>query len=382
MNAENIKTATTTEATQATTAADMEAVKTMGRAAYMPMPSEMELVTVADLLDLDIAVPGYQRGYEWTKKQEDLLADSLQRGIPLPPVIVARIHRPDGTAVLLLTDGLQRTTALRNITEACGTSEEGAALMEKIYECRAWVLYIDCADADEAATLFVRYNNGSPLSGVQRQKAKLPAAKLAIVAPYTEALKRFSFSKLGKVTPDVAAVMLAGAAVAMTDESAKDKASTSGASASKLVANAATVPALERMPGFSAAIEAVANIEDRAARALWATPARLVPLCMAAEKARATVYEVAHMLETFNPESGKLATVVHKGKPYESSVSEAFSDRSNAAKATAARRDVLLAALTGKLFSKGGKGKAAKTTAAEQAAQAATAAAIRGMLEG
>lgn len=372
MNAENIKTTTATEAITTTTA----------RAAYEPMPSEMELVTVADLLNLDVAIPDYQRGYQWTAKQEELLADSLQRGIPLPPVIVARIPRPDGAEALLLIDGLQRTTALRNITEACGKSEEGAAKMAEIDECRAWVLYINCQDADEAATLFVRYNNGSPLSGVQRQKAALPAAKLAIVAPYTEALKRFGFAKLGKVTPDTAAVMLAGAAVAMTDESAKDKASTSGASASKLVASAATVPELERMPGFAAAIEAIASLEDRATRAIWATPARLVPLCMAAEKARATTDEVTTMLEAFSPESGKLATVVHKGKPTEVSVSEAFSDRSNAAKATAARRDVLLAALTGKLFSKGGKGKAAKTTAAEVAAQAATAAAIRGMLEG
>ena len=349
---------------------------------YEPMPSEMVQITVADLLDLNVGIPGYQRGYEWKKSQEELLADSFRRGVPMPPVIVARIHRPDGTAVLLLTDGLQRTTALRNITEACGTTEEGAAMMEEILEAPVWVLYIDCADADEAATLFVRYNNGSPLSGVQRQKAALPAAKLAIVAPYTDALKRFGFSKLGKVTPDTAAVMLAAAAVAMVDEGSKDKASTSGASASKLVANAATVPALERMPGFSAAIEAVANIEDKATRAIWATPARLVPLCMAAEKARSTTAEVSAMLEAFSPESGKLATVVHKGKPSEVSVSEAFSDRSNAAKATAARRDVLLAALTDKLFAKGGKGKAAKTAAAEQAAQAATAAAIRGMLEG
>lgn len=376
MNAENIKT-TTTEAAQAPAE-----VVTVGRKAYQPMPSGMELVTVADLLDLNVAIPDYQRGYQWTTKQEELLADSLQRGIPLPPVIVARIPRPDGGEALLLIDGLQRTTALRNITEACGTTEEGAAKMAEIDECRAWVLYIDCADADEAATLFVRYNNGSPLSGVQRQKAALPAAKLAIVAPYTAALKRFGFAKLGKVTPDTAAVMLAAAAVAMVDESSKDKASTSGASASKLVASAATVPALERMPGFTAAIEAVASLEDRAVRALWATPARLVPLCMAAEKARATVHEIAHVLETFNPEDGRLATIVHKGKPAEVSVSEAFSDRSNAAKATAARRDVLLAALTGKLFSKGGKSKAGKTVAAEQAAQAATAAAIRGMLEG
>lgn len=372
MNAENIK----------TTAADIEAAKTMGRKAYTPMPSEMELVTVADLLNLNVAIPGYQREYQWTEAQEKSLADSLRRGIPLPPVIVARIPRPDGGEELLLIDGRQRTTALRNITEACGTTDEGAAKMAEIDECRAWVLYVNCQDADEAAVLFVRYNNGSPLSGVQRQKAALPAAKLAIVAPYTEALKRFGFAKLGKVTPDTAAVMLAAAAVAMVDESAKDKASTSGASASKLVASAATVPALERMPGFTAAIEAVANIEDKAKRAIWATPARLIPLCMASEKARATVDEVAQMLETFNAESGKLATVVHKGKPSEVSVSEAFSDRSNAAKATAARRDVLLAALTGKLFSKGGKGKAVKTIAAEQAAQAATAAAIRGMLEG
>lgn len=370
MNAENIKTATTTTTTETTT-----------RAAYQPMPSEMELVTVADLLNLDVAIPDYQRGYQWTTKQEELLADSLQRGIPLPPVIVARIPRPDGAEALLLIDGLQRTTALRNITEACGTTEEGAAKMAEIDECRAWVLYINCQDADEAATLFVRYNNGSPLSGVQRQKAALPAAKLAIVAPYTAALKRFGFAKLGKVTPDTAAVMLASAAIAMIDEASKDKASTSGASASKLVASAATVPALERMQGFAAAIEAVAMIDDKAKRAIWATPARLVPLCMAAEKARATVDEVSAMLETFSPESGKLATVVHKGKPTEVSVSEAFSDRSNAAKATAARRDVLLAALTGKLFAKGGKGKG-KTVAAEQAAQAATAAAIRGMLEG
>lgn len=375
MSAENIKTTTTTTEAITTTAAP-------ARLPYQPMPSELVQVTVADLLDLDVAVPGYQRGYEWRKAQEDLLADSLRRGVPMPPVIVARIYKPDGTAVLLLIDGLQRTTALRNITEGCGTSPEGAALMEQIYECPVWVLYIDCADADEAATLFVRYNNGSPLSGVQRQKAALPASKLAIVAPYTEALRRFDFVKLGKVTPDVAAVMLAGAAVAMTDEGAKDKASTSGASASKLVASAATVPELERMPGFAAAIEAIASLEDKATRAIWATPARLVPLCMAAEKARATAEEVGAMLEAFSPESGKLATVVHKGKPSEVSVSEAFSDRSNAAKATAARRDVLLAALTGKLFSKGGKGKAAKTTAAEQAAQAATAAAIRGMLEG
>lgn len=354
---ENKTTTATTEAAQDAAAE----VKTM--------TSSMELVTVGEVLDRDFLVPTFQRPFQWKTSQIDLLCDSLMKGIPLPAIIIARITFPDGHVELLLIDGVQRTTALRKLVEGCDTSEAGQTALEAILSGSIWIMYVDCPTLEMAAELFVRYNNGAALSGAQRNKADLPPVKLEAVAPYIKRLGEFNFTKLGKVTPDTAAIMLAAAAVSVINADYKDKASTSGASAAKVLKAAPRIPALERMEGFNAAISAVAKTEDKAKRALWASPARLVPLAMAAEAVKADEAALSKLIDGANMESAESVTVVHKGKTDTTTVSAAFADKSNAAKATAARRDAIAHLLT-------------KADKGEAAAVKATAAALAGMVKG
>lgn len=47
--------------------------------------SEIELLPVKELLGRDFSIPGYQRGYRWTKRQVDDLLDDILEFMDKPP---------------------------------------------------------------------------------------------------------------------------------------------------------------------------------------------------------------------------------------------------------------------------------------------------------
>lgn len=310
------------------------------------LPSTMEKVTVADFFDRDFLVPEFQRGYMWDEKQERELLDSINTGVPLPPVIMGRVKNDKGEDVDLLIDGVQRYNALKALQRGTASEvQENWILGADIY-----IMVVECGTVAIAAKLFVKYNNGRVLAAAQRNKAKLDPVKLEVLSSYTPALKRFGGTKVGKVTYDVLGVMLAAAALSMTNADYKDTAATTSAPCNKALERCPRFPCLDDMAGFKAALEAVANLDDKSLRATWAAPVRLVPLCMAAQRAKANAEAVSAVIKRFNVDDTRTALVCHKGKTSNVKVCDAFADRGNGAKPTSVRRDVMFAYFNGSLI--------------------------------
>lgn len=313
---------------------------------FKKLPSTMEKVTVGDFFDRDFLVPEFQREYMWDEKQEKELLDSIETGVPLPAVIMGRVKNDQGKDVDLLIDGVQRYNALKAIQRAA-TSE---AQENKILDADIYIMVVECGTVATAAKLFVKYNNGKVLAAAQRNKAKLDPVKLEVLSSYTPALKRFGGSKVGKVTFDVLGVMLAAAALSMTNADYKDTAATTSAPCNKALEKCPRFPRLDDMAGFKAALDAVANLDDKSLRATWAAPVRLVPLCMAAQRAKADAEAVGAVIKRFNVDDTRMALVCHKGKTGNVKVCDAFADRGNGAKPTSIRRDVMFAYFNGSLI--------------------------------
>lgn len=286
-----------------------------------------------DVAEGVISLPNYQRSFVWEDNQILLLADSVRRGIPLPPVIVAKVGD-----LSLLTDGYQRTTALKQIAE--GIEDEHT---DEFNNAVFFVLEVTCDSAEEAATLFVRYNNGKPLAGIEKSKATLSEATLARLEPYTQGFKAlFGNAKMGKVTPDVAAIMLAGALVS-------DKPATSGVSAGKaLASNGDKIPAWETVEPLVKAVKE-AGYAHKEGLAWWQSPARLVPIVLSAIRKKATAEDVKTMIGGFNAAKGGSVRCVFKhGKKSATetkAIREILADTSNAYKATACRVSLFSALL-------------------------------------
>ena len=299
---------------------------------------EMKQLTIGEYMDNVaegiVSLPNYQRSFVWDEKQVELLADSVRRGIPLPPVIVAKVGD-----LSLLTDGYQRTTALRQIAE--GLEEEHA---EEFNAAIMYALEVTCETAEEAATLFVRYNNGKPLAGIEKSKATLSEATLVRLEPYTKGFKAiFGNAKLGKVTPDVAAIMLAGALVS-------DKPATSGVSAGKaLAAYGDKIPAWETVEPIVKAVKE-AGYNHKEGLAYWQSPARLVPIVLSAVRKQATAEDVTTMIDSFDIGKGGSVRCQYKsGKKYQTEtkrIKDILADTSNAYKATACRVSLFTALLS------------------------------------
>lgn len=314
-----------------------------------------------DVAEGVISLPNYQRSFVWEDKQVLFLADSVRRGIPLPPVIVAKVGD-----LSLLTDGYQRTTALRRIAE--GLEEEH---LDEFSSSVLYVLEVTCDTAEEAATLFVRYNNGKPLAGIERSKATLSEATLVRLEPYTKGFADiFGNAKLGKVTADVAAIMLAGALVS-------DKPATSGVSAGKaLAASGDKIPDWETIEPIVKAVKE-AGYAHKEGLAYWQSPARLVPVVLSAVRKRATADDVKTMLKDFDiAKKGSVSCVYKHGKKSQTetkAIREVLADTSNAYKATACRISLFSALLNVVLKAK----EAAEGIIHEEQETAAAAAAIK-----
>lgn len=59
-----------------------------------------------------IAVPMFQRGTRWNKKQEEMFIDSLRKGYPVGTMLFYEAT-DSGQIVYLLVDGLQRGNTIR-----------------------------------------------------------------------------------------------------------------------------------------------------------------------------------------------------------------------------------------------------------------------------
>lgn len=218
-------------------------------------------MNVADLLTAqdvgDIATPDIQRpAGVWSAEQCAKLEDTISRGWGIGTISLVEIVK-DGKTLRLLVDGLQRMTALRtqrdaalaaldaaeaaylaavddggklNADPAEAAAEKAAAAKEaakddinaayKDYNAanarfsmiEAYHVPVTVTTTDDpttAAELFVRLNNGTPLSKIQRGTAGLKPAILAWARTFADLLPEKVSGKIGR---DEAAFIFAACA--------------------------------------------------------------------------------------------------------------------------------------------------------------------------
>ena len=304
--------------------------------------------------DDTVAIPLFQRGVVWTEKQFALLADSLERGIPLQPMLRAHIVSEDGEMTVNI-DGLQRLSAIKWMIEQYEKALDDGddyqiARWETILSREVPVYTIDCDGVQEAALLFARYNSGSPLSAIQRGKSGIPAEVLARLSPWCEWAKANLPAKCGSVSRDSAALMLAAGLVADTNHL-----SSSGVTACKTLTKAD----VNGVPGIVPACMAHIMVAIDGAGAgdygsnYWVSPSRMVPLLRAVVDTKATPDAITSVVRGFSALQGVSCNVPSfargkdKPKTQRRSVSAIFSDTSSGPKATGQRYSALCKLLRG-----------------------------------
>ena len=196
--------------------------------------TEIKTMTVSELLTAqdigDIATPDIQRpAGVWNAEQCAKLEDTISRGWGIGTISLVEIVK-DGKTLRLLVDGLQRMTALRTQRDAAQAALEAASLaaaadpapenaaddlaaaQRRLDTLTSYPVAVSVTTTDDpttAAELFVRLNNGTPLSKIQRGTAGLKPAILAWARPFAELLPD---PMPGKIVRDEAALIFAACA--------------------------------------------------------------------------------------------------------------------------------------------------------------------------
>lgn len=196
--------------------------------------TEIKTMTVSELLTAqdigDIATPDIQRpAGVWNVEQCAKLEDTISRGWGIGTISLVEIVK-DGKTLRLLVDGLQRLTALRTQRDAAQAAFEAAGLAAEAAEApetaaddlaaaqrrldtlTSYPVAVSVTTTDDpttAAELFVRLNNGTPLSKIQRGTAGLKPAVLAWARTFAELLPDPMPGKIGR---DEAALIFAACA--------------------------------------------------------------------------------------------------------------------------------------------------------------------------
>lgn len=269
----------------------------------------MEVITIEELLDNvatgKICLPEYQRPAVWTDEQIKLLGETIKAGFPYGVLTLAEITNEDGEVRRLLIDGHQRRTALAKIYQQmeekidslllasdemakAGKMEEIAKLDEDIKKAEndkaaflssEVVLEVAKLSIPEAATMFVRLNNGKALSGIQKGTAKIDSKTLAKAREY---IRLLPMEISGKKAKDEVALMLAAGMVNVGNRGYNCKnMATSGATAVRVLELADAVK-LANAGDMAESCKAFTDAVGNAGRqSEWFTASRLVPAMVA-----------------------------------------------------------------------------------------------------
>lgn len=196
--------------------------------------TSIKTMTVSELLTAqdvgDIATPDIQRpAGVWNAEQCAKLEDTISRGWGIGTISLVEIVK-DGKTLRLLVDGLQRITALRTQRDAAQAALDAAGLAaaadlapetaaddiaaaaRRLDTLTSYPVAVSVTTTDDpttAAELFVRLNNGTPLSKIQRGTAGLKPAVLAWARTFAELLPDPMPGKIGR---DEAAFIFAACA--------------------------------------------------------------------------------------------------------------------------------------------------------------------------
>lgn len=349
----------------------MNEMKISANTTFKPM-------TVENLLSAQkigtIATPDIQRpAGVWSTEQEALLADSLLRGWSVGVISLVKVGELE-----LLVDGLQRLTALAHYTDfladkmeaeqaeeyrlramegvdpavlaaAVDAHEQTANKQLALLDSVVMVSVTEAEDARDAAELFLRLNNGTPLSKIQRGTAGLDSAVLEWARGWADLLPEKVSGKIGR---DEAALVLAACAAN------KQRMTTNGPAAVKFLATL-TAGDLDNLPAvdkYKFAFAEYTAAMTTAGNTHMLTPQYMIPYALGSGDAEHTLTRddwaafiarggllAGELVRTLTPAKGKdnkqVSTHGAGGGLADDRMTfgSIDSDKSNAARATVAR---------------------------------------------
>lgn len=337
-----------------------------------------ELLTAQDIGD--IATPDIQRpAGVWSAEQCAKLEDTISRGWGIGTISLVEIVK-DGKTLRLLVDGLQRLTALRTQRDAAQaaldaaslaaaaavdaavgkTPEEAktitdaaaddlAAAQRRLDTLEAYPVAVSVTTTDDpttAAELFVRLNNGTPLSKIQRGTAGLKPAVLAWARTYADLLPDPMPGKIGR---DEAAFIFAACAAN------KKRMTTNGPACIKYLATLTDADGLPDADSIAPAAAAYIEAMTKAGNTHMLSAQYMIPYVLGSAAADHTltvadwsryIVELGRIkgerVRTMTPAKGKdnnQETTRRKDKDDDNRLlwAQVDDDKSNAARATVAR---------------------------------------------
>lgn len=346
--------------------------------------TEIKTMTVSELLTAqdvgDIATPDIQRpAGVWSAEQCAKLEDTISRGWGIGTISIVEIIR-EGKTLRLLVDGLQRLTALRTQRDAAQAALDAAALaaaaavdaavgktpeeaktitdaaaddlaaaQRRLDVLEAYPVAVSTTTTDDpttAAELFVRLNNGTPLSKIQRGTAGLKSDVLAWARTYADLLPDPMPGKIGR---DEAALIFAACAVN------RKRMTTNGPACIKYLATLTDVDGLPAADSIAPAAAAYIEAMTKAANTHMLSAQYMVPYVLGSAAAEHTltvadwsryIVELGRIkgerVRTMTPAKGKAETqdtTRRKDKDDDNRLlwAQVDDDKSNAARATVAR---------------------------------------------
>lgn len=333
--------------------------------------TEIKTMTVSELLTAqdigDIATPDIQRpAGVWNAEQCAKLEDTISRGWGIGTISLVEIVK-DGKTLRLLVDGLQRMTALRTQRDAAQAALEAASLAAEAAEAgetaaddlaaaqrrldtlTSYPVAVSVTTTDDpttAAELFVRLNNGTPLSKIQRGTAGLKPAVLAWARTFAELLPDPMPGKIGR---DEAAFIFAACAAN------KKRMTTNGPACIKYLATLTDPAELPTADSIALAATAYVEAMTKAGNTHMLSAQYMIPYVLGSAAAEHTltvddwttyVVELGRIkgerVRTMTPAKGKnetQETTRRKDKDDDTRLlwAQIDEDKSNAARATVAR---------------------------------------------
>lgn len=346
--------------------------------------TEIKTMTVSELLTAqdigDIATPDIQRpAGVWSAEQCAKLEDTISRGWGIGTISLVEIVK-DGKTLRLLVDGLQRMTALRTQRDAAqaaldaaslaalaavdaavgkdaaaanaitdAAADDLAAAQRRLDTLTSYPVAVSVTTTDDpttAAELFVRLNNGTPLSKIQRGTAGLKPAVLAWARTFAELLPDPMPGKIGR---DEAALIFAACAAN------RKRMTTNGPACIKFLATLTDPAELPTADSIALAADAYVEAMTKAANTHMLSAQYLIPYVLGSAAADHTltvddwttyVVELGRIkgerVRTMTPAKGKnetQETTRRKDKDDDTRLlwAQVDEDKSNAARATVAR---------------------------------------------
>ena len=333
--------------------------------------TEIKTMTVSELLTAqdigDIATPDIQRpAGVWNAEQCAKLEDTISRGWGIGTISIVEIVK-DGKTLRLLVDGLQRMTALRTQRDAAQAAldaagiaaaadpapetaaDDLAAAQRRLDTLTSYPVAVSVTTTDDpttAAELFVRLNNGTPLSKIQRGTAGLKPAVLAWARTFAELLPDPMPGKIGR---DEAAFIFAACAAN------RKRMTTNGPACIKYLATLTDPAELPTADSIALAAAAYVEAMTKAANTHMLSAQYMIPYVLGSAAADHTltaddwttyIVELGRIkgerVRTMTPSKGKnetQETTRRKDKDDDTRLlwAQVDEDKSNAARATVAR---------------------------------------------